>query len=189
VSSAGPGRAQSQARFGSRIVDTRALDVAAPPAAAFAPIRRIGGRTGWYFADFLWKCRAALDLLLGGVGFRRGRPHAETLATGDPVDFWRVEAYEPGRRLRLQAEMKLPGRAWLEFEVEPRAGGGSRIHQSAIFDPLGLSGRLYWYALDPAHVLIFAGMLRRIAARAEAAARDGDGTAAVPAGARTVKGA
>ncbi len=171
VSSAGPAVRRGGARYGARVADVRTIEVPVPPDAAFAPIRRIGGRTGWYYADFLWRCRAALDLLLGGVGFRRGRPHAETLAAGDPVDFWRVESWEPGRRVRLQAEMKLPGRAWLEFEVEP-IDGGSRIHQSAVFDPLGLTGRLYWYVLYPAHVLIFAGMLRRIAARAkEEAAR------------------
>lgn len=172
LSSSGPARAWGGARFGARLVDARAADVAAPPAVAFAPIRRIGGRAGWYFADALWHLRAAFDLLAGGVGFRRGRPHPDRLAAGDHVDFWRVEAYEPDRRVRFQAEMKVPGRAWLEFEVEPRAGGGSRIHQTAIFDPLGLSGRLYWYALYPVHVAIFDGMLRRIAARAEAAARE-----------------
>jgi uncharacterized protein YbjT (DUF2867 family) len=173
VSSAGPAQPYAGVRFGSRIVDTRAIDVAVPPAAAFAPIRRIGGKNGWYYANALWRCRAALDLLLGGVGFRRGRPHADRLAAGDPVDFWRVESCVPGRSVRLQAEMKVPGRAWLEFEVEPLPNGGSRIHQTAIFDPLGLSGRLYWYALYPVHVLIFAGMLRGIAARAEAGAGPG----------------
>jgi len=173
LSSAGPARSWGGVRFGARLVDTRTIDVDAPPAAAFAPIRRIGGRNGWYFADVLWHLRAALDLVIGGVGFRRGRPHADALAVGDHVDFWRVEAYEPNRRVRFQAEMKVPGRAWLEFEVEAREGGGSRIRQTAVFDPLGLFGRLYWYALYPAHVAIFAGMLRAIAARAEDGARTG----------------
>ncbi len=97
---------------------------------------------------------------------RRGRRDPEALAVGDTVDFWRVEAYEPGRRLRLAAEMKLPGRAWLEFEVVPEAGG-ALIHQNAVFEPIGLSGLLYWYMLLPVHTMIFGGMLRRIAKRAQ----------------------
>jgi uncharacterized protein YbjT (DUF2867 family) len=179
LSSSGPVAQWGGKQLGSRIVDTRAVDVSAPPAAAFDPIVRIGGRNGWYYANFLWRVRAALDLLIGGVGFRRGRPHADRLAAGDPVDFWRVESIDPGRRVRFQAEMKLPGRAWLEFDVEPLPGGGSRIHQTALFDPLGLSGQLYWYLLYPVHVMIFGGMLRAIAARAGAPRTPGQ-TAAAP---------
>jgi len=152
-------------RFGSRIVDSRVARVNAPPPAAFAPIRRIGGTKGWYFGNALWWLRGFLDLLAGGVGMRRGRRDPEELAVGDALDFWRVEAYEPDRRLRLQAEMKLPGRAWLEFEVEP-VDGGSRIRQTAEFDPAGLSGLLYWYGIYPLHAGVFAGMLRGIARRA-----------------------
>jgi hypothetical protein len=96
---------------------------------------------------------------------RRGRRHPDTLAVGDALDFWRVEAFEPGRRLRLAAEMKLPGRAWLEFEVVP-APGGAVVHQTAVFEPVGLPGLLYWYALVPLHALVFGGMLRGIARRA-----------------------
>jgi len=156
-------------RVGNRIVDLRERVVAVDPARAFAPIRRIGGDTGWYAHDGLWRLRAALDLLAGGVGGRRGRPPGDALAVGDAVDFWRVEAYEPDRRLRLRAEMKLPGRAWLEFEVVPEGGGGSRIRQTAQFDPLGLSGLAYWYLLAPLHAVVFAGMLRGIARAAERA--------------------
>ena len=93
---------------------------------------------------------------------RRGRPAPEDLHVGDALDFWRVEAYEPDRRLRLSAEMKLPGRAWLEFEVVPREGGAT-IRQTALFDPVGLFGRVYWYGVYPLHLLVFAGMLRGIA--------------------------
>jgi hypothetical protein len=113
----------------------------------------------------MWKARGYLDLLFGGVGMRRGRRDPEHLAVGDTLDFWRVEAFEPGRRLRLAAEMKVPGRAWLEFEVVPDATG-TTIHQTAIFDPMGLWGLLYWYALVPVHGFIFGGMLKEIARRA-----------------------
>jgi hypothetical protein len=97
---------------------------------------------------------------------RRGRRDPETLAVGDALDFWRVEGFEAGRRLRLAAEMKVPGRAWLQFEVEPNAKGAI-IHQTAIFDPIGLGGLAYWYAVYPLHRWIFAGMLREIARAAE----------------------
>lgn len=152
-------------RFGTRLADTREALVPVPPAAAFAPIRRIGGRRGWYFADALWTLRGWADLLGGGVGMRRGRRDPERLLPGDVVDCWRVEAVEPDRRLRLAAEMRLPGRGWLEFEVLPEPGG-ARIRQTAVFDPLGLAGQLYWYSLYPAHQLIFSGMLRAVARRA-----------------------
>lgn len=154
-------------RVGRRFVDSRAVRVATTPAAAFAPIRRIGGVRGWYAFDALWRLRSAIDVLAGGVGLRRGRPHPEQLRVGDTLDWWRVEAYEPDRRLRLVAEMKLPGRAWLEFEVTP-ATGGAEIRQTAIFDPSGVAGLLYWYGIQPLHALVFRGMLAGIA---EAAAR------------------
>jgi uncharacterized protein YbjT (DUF2867 family) len=153
-------------RFGTRIVDSRAVRVAAECPRAFAPIRRIGGATGYYYGDLLWRLRGFLDLLVGGVGMRRGRPHPDQLNVGDAVDWWRVEMIVPDREVRLVAEMKLPGRAWLEFEVEPD-GDGAVVRQTAIFDPLGLFGLIYWYALYPIHQLIFAGMLRGIARRAE----------------------
>ena len=149
-------------RFGTRLVDSRTLQVLVPPAQAFAPIQRIGGVNGWYFANLLWQIRGFFDLLVGGVGLRRGRRDPHTLLAGDALDFWRVESYEPGRRLNLVAEMKVPGRAWLQFEVEPPSHG-STIRQTAIFDPAGLSGLLYWYALYPIHYCIFKGMLHQIA--------------------------
>jgi uncharacterized protein YbjT (DUF2867 family) len=150
-------------RFGSRIVDSRVARVPVSPTVAFAPIRRIGGTTGWYYANWLWSVRGFLDLLIGGVGIRRGRRDPERLHVGDTVDWWRVEAFEPDRRLRLCAEMKLPGRAWLEFAVEGD-DLSSTIRQTAIFDPVGLSGLAYWYLMYPLHQLIFAGMLRNLAA-------------------------
>ena len=110
----------------------------------------------------LWKLRGVMDSLAGGVGAHRGRRDPESLAVGDPVDFWRVEAVERSRLLRLAAEMKLPGRAWLQFEIEKNSHG-SCIRQTAIFDPIGIPGLLYWYALSPAHELIFNGMLNGIA--------------------------
>jgi hypothetical protein len=152
------------------LVDRRQRHVAADAARAFAPIARIGGERGWYFGTWLWRIRGAFDLLLGGVGMRRGRRDPETPAVGDTLDFWRVEAYEPGRRLRLAAEMKLPGRAWLEFEVVPDADGAV-VHQTAVFEPAGLSGLLYWYGLLPVHAVIFNGMLGKIAERAQGGRR------------------
>jgi len=166
-------------RFGTRIVDSRASRVPVSPDRAFGPIRRIGGETGWYFGDLLWWLRGFLDDLAGGVGLRRGRRDPEHLQPGDTLDFWRVERIDPDRLLRLRAEMRLPGRAWLQFEVEPVDGGGesggpdgasaSVIRQTAIFDPRGLAGLLYWYGLYPSHALVFRGMLRGICRKARAA--------------------
>jgi len=167
LSSSGPPKTWGGVRFGSRLVDSRTVRVAVDPEAAFAPIRRIGGATGWYYANVLWSLRGFLDLLVGGVGLRRGRRDPQSLQVGDALDFWRVERYEPPRLLLLQAEMKLPGRAWLEFEVEGDASG-STLRQSAIFDPVGLMGLLYWYGIWPLHQAIFAGMLRNLALAAEA---------------------
>jgi len=163
MSTGGSPRSWGGVRFGARLIDSRTAFVDAPVEEVFKPIRRIGGPTGWYYANILWKTRGWLDLLVGGVGLRRGRRDSEELIVGDALDFWRVEAYEPNRRLRLVAEMKLPGRAWLEFEVEEKENGWA-IHQIAVFDPLGLAGLAYWYGIHPIHRQVFAGMLRGIAA-------------------------
>jgi len=165
LSAGGTPRDWGGVRFASRLFDSRVARVDVLPARAFAPIRRIGGATGWYYADWLWELRGFLDLLVGGVGMRRGRRDPEYLCVGDALDFWRVEVYEPDRRLRLSAEMKLPGRAWLEFEVSGDASS-STIRQTAIFDPVGLSGLAYWYGVYPLHHVVFRGMLRGITAAA-----------------------
>jgi lipocalin/uncharacterized protein YbjT (DUF2867 family)/ligand-binding SRPBCC domain-containing protein len=148
-------------------IDTRAVVLEVPPTEAFAPIRRIGGATGWYFAGWLWRLRGWVDRCWGGAGMPRLRRDPDDCVTGDAVDGWRVEAYEPHRLLRLTAGLKMPGRGWLEFRVEPLDGGArSLIRQTAIFDPRGLAGRLYWYSVLPLHALIFRGLLRRIAEHA-----------------------
>jgi uncharacterized protein YbjT (DUF2867 family) len=161
-SSGGVSQRWGGARLGNRLVDSRSVRVNVPPAVAFEPIRRIGGATGWYYANWLWRLRGWLDLLAGGVGMRRCRRDPERLQAGDVVDCWRVEALEPDRRLRLAAEMKLPGRAWLDFEVAA-CGNGSEIRQTASFDPVGFWGLAYWYAIYPLHKMVFGGMLRQIA--------------------------
>lgn len=161
-----PGGSWGGTRIGTRIVDSRQRRVAASPSAAFTPIRRIGGDVGWHYGNALWWLRGFLDTLLGGVGLRRGRRDPECVRPGETLDFWRVEAYEPDRLLRLRAEMKVPGRAWLQFEVSS-SGTGSEITQSAIFDAVGLLGLAYWYALYPLHRFVFRGMLDGIAAAAE----------------------
>ncbi len=168
LSSTGPLNSYGGVRFGPRLVDSRAVRLPVPPGRAFAPVRRIGGRTGWYYADFLWHLRGFADLLAGGAGLRRGRRDPERLAVGDTVDFWRVEAVEEDRLLRLRAEMKVPGRAWLQFEAAP-VSGGSVLRQTAVFEPAGLAGLLYWYGIYPLHEAVFRGMLREIgrAARRE----------------------
>jgi hypothetical protein len=169
LSSGAEPRTWGGVRFGSRLVDSRTIETDAPPAAAFGPIRRIGGATGWYYANWLWRVRGWMDLVVGGVGLRRGRRDPAQLRVGDVIDCWRVESYIPDSFLRLAAEMKLPGRAWLEFKVD-RTEGGSIIRQTASFDPVGLWGLAYWYGVYPLHELIFRGMLRQIA-RAGTAAR------------------
>ena len=148
-------------------IDTRTIVVSVPPVRAFEPVRRLGGATGWYLGNLFWKARGWVDRRLGGVGMHRGRRDADCCAVGDVIDSWTVEAYEPDRRLRLSADLKLPGRGWLDFEVTPLDGGRSLIRQTATFDPRGLLGSAYWYAIYPFHALIFRGLLRRIAQRAE----------------------
>lgn len=167
LSSRGEESSWGGVRFGNRIVDSRQASVPCSSACAFRAIRRIGGETGWYYGDWLWQVRGFVDLLCGGVGVRRGRRDPEQLQVGDTLDFWRVEAFEPNKRLLLAAEMKLPGRAWLEFVVEDR-GESSLIRQTAIFDPVGVAGLMYWYVLYPAHKLMFGKMLDAIAASCRA---------------------
>jgi len=162
---------------GTRLVDHRHVVVAAPPDRAFAAIERIGGPNGWYACDWLWQLRGWMDRCIGGPGMTRGRRDLERLVAGDHLDCWRVEVCERPRRLRLAAEMKMPGRGWLEFEVVPLAPDGGdgraprvRIHQTALFDPRGLGGLAYWYAIWPLHELVFRRMLAGIARAASLSA-------------------
>ncbi len=165
LSSVGANKTGGGPNTGLRILDSRTATVSASPANAFRSIERIGGEAGWYYGNFLWRARGVIDLLLGGAGMRRGRRDPLAVRRGDPIDFWRVEALEPGHMLRLRAEMKVPGRAWLQFEVTGDEAS-SLIRQTAIFEPRGVAGLFYWYALYPLHRLIFNGMLRGIAKRA-----------------------
>ena len=160
--------------FGRRIVSSRAVSVDGPVAVAFDPIQRVGGPTGWYAADWFWSVRGVLDTLRGGVGLRRGRRDPHDLRVGDTVDFWRVERFEASRLLRLAAEMKIPGRLWLQFEVDADPEGGARIRQTTVFDPAGYVGLAYWYLWCPVHQLVFGAMLRGIA-EAATAQRSGNG--------------
>ena len=145
------------------LVDTRVALSPLGPATLFDRVRRVGGATGWYFANGLWELRGAIDRALGGVGMRRGRRDPVELRVGDAVDFWRVERFEEGHLVTLRAEMKVPGQARLTFEVEAAAGGGSRLLQTAEFHPEGVAGHAYWWLLLPVHALVFGLMARRIA--------------------------
>jgi uncharacterized protein YbjT (DUF2867 family) len=154
-------RDESNIRFGNRIIDIYKIKIPSDIKTPFKPIEEIGGKNGWYYLDFLWKIRGFMDLLCGGIGLRRGRIHSAKLSEGDPLDWWRVEKITPNEHLRLKAEMKLPGRAWLDFELI-KSEDNRYIQQTVIFDPLGLFGLLYWYCLIPIHWVLFKGMLKQI---------------------------
>ena len=164
-------RAEDQADewASSRFVYSLEITVDATPEQAFAPIRRIGGSTGWYYANWLWRLRGVVDIWMGGPGFNPGRRHPDQLEAGDIVDCWQVAACDANRRLLLAARMRLPGRAWLEFRVDGK-GSHSVIRQTAVFDPRGLLGRAYWYISYPVHRILFAGMLDKIGQLARAGA-------------------
>ena len=148
------------------ILEQRQVTISASPHAAFRAFTGLGGERGWLYMNWAWRLRGALDRLVGGVGLRRGRRDPDDLRVGDALDFWRVEAVEEDRLLRLRAEMKVPGRAWLQFQVRP-GNAGCLLSQTAFFAPKGLSGLLYWYGLYPLHALIFSGMIRKIAQQAD----------------------
>ena len=148
------------------IIERRQQRVMAPADAVYRSFARLGGAPGWLYMDWAWQLRGAADRLFGGVGMRRGRRDPEDLRAGDTLDFWRVEMVESGRLLRLRAEMRVPGRAWLEFEVHSEENGQTLLLQTAFFEPKGLLGLLYWYALYPVHSLIFSGLIRHIAQQA-----------------------
>ncbi|MER6361665.1 SDR family oxidoreductase [Kitasatospora sp. NPDC001527] len=157
---------------GSLYQDVRELRVDADPAALWRVVEGIGGENGWYSFPLGWAVRGWVDRLVGGVGLRRGRRDPARLRVGESLDFWRVEEIEPGRLLRLRAEMRLPGPAWLELTVAPDGGGGSRYRQRALFHPRGLAGHAYWWAVAPFHAVVFGGMARRITERAAREPRD-----------------
>lgn len=147
--------------------DSREVTVDAPSEELWKVVESIGGDNGWYSLPVAWAARGLLDKLVGGVGLRRGRRDPNRLVTGDALDFWRVEKIERGSFLRLRAEMKLPGLAWLEFTVTPVSEEHSTLTQRAIFFPQGLGGRLYWAAVTPLHGIVFAGMAKSMGKAAE----------------------
>lgn len=160
---------------GTSFTDARSIDIDAPPEAVYRAVCRVGGGHGWYAANGLWRLRGAMDKLVGGPGLRRGRRDPETVGFGEALDFWRVTGIERNRRLELRAEMKLPGVATLEFEIEPRGDGSGHctLTQTARFKPKGLMGLAYWYAVLPLHGIVFRGMMggiRRQATQGKAAA-------------------
>ena len=166
----GPGREElpTMTSHEGMIIERRHQVVAVPADLLFAEVERLGGRAGWPYANLLWRIRGALDRLVGGVGMRLGRRSPTELRVGDALDFWRVEAVQRPTLLRLRAQMRVPGRAWLQYEVTATARG-SRLEQTAFFEPKGLPGLAYWYLLYPIHGFIFRGTVRRLAARALAA--------------------
>lgn len=151
------------------LIDRRVRISNAGPRQIASVFTQLGGKRGWLYGDSLWKLRGLLDWAVGGIGLRRGRRSATHLRIGDAIDFWRVDAYEPDRLLRLRAEMKLPGTAWLEFAADTLNDGRTRLTQTAFFEPRGLFGFLYWYAVAPFHGLIFGRMASQIALLAERA--------------------
>lgn len=154
------------------IIERRQKTVHVPPATVFAVFSRLGGERGWPY-DWLWRLRGMADRLVGGVGFRRGRRDPNALRVGDALDFWRVEAVSQDHLLRLRAEMKVPGRAWLEFECDEVEDNLTKLTQTAYFAPKGLFGFLYWYGLYPIHGLIFSRMIHELAVEAEEASVNG----------------
>ncbi len=147
--------------IGTRRVDSYSRVLSYPPEEVFAPIQCVGGENGWYAYNWMWKIRGLMDRLVGGVGLRRGRRDPCDIRVGDAIDWWRVERYSPDSLLLLFAEMKLPGRAWLYFQVEPDERG-AEVRMTAVFDPIGVLGRLYWFMVYPFHFLVFNGMFKGI---------------------------
>jgi uncharacterized protein YbjT (DUF2867 family) len=151
------------------ITETRHLKVHARPETVYQVFTSLGGKNGWFYADWLWQLRGILDRAVGGVGLRRGRRHPTELLIGDPLDFYRVEALEPNKMMRLRAEMKVPGKAWMEFKVHPLEDGSTQLTQTAYFAPKGLFGHIYWYMLYPIHARVFSGLIHAIGSRSERA--------------------
>jgi uncharacterized protein YbjT (DUF2867 family) len=150
------------AQSSGHLEDRQKIRTSIPAEQIFATIQHVGGEKGWFYGNWAWNVRGGFDRLIGGVGMRRGRRHPVEIRVGDAIDFWRVTQYDPGRRLKLQAEMKLPGTAWLEFKVEEVDKETSIFHQNAFFQPKNWFGYLYWYLLSPAHYFIFRNMALKI---------------------------
>ncbi len=149
------------------IIERRQVEVRASNNKVYGTFTRLGGEVGWLYFDWAWRLRGAIDRILGGVGLRRGRRDPVDIRVGDALDFWRVETVNSEKMLRLRAEMKVPGKAWLQFEVYPLENGDSQLRQTAYFAPKGLMGLLYWYILYPLHALIFSGLINEIKKLAE----------------------
>jgi uncharacterized protein YbjT (DUF2867 family) len=149
------------------MLEKRERIVEAPPNEVYQTFIGIGGERGWLAHNWAWQLRAFLDKIIGGVGFRRGRRHPDELRAGEALDFWRVEELQDGRLMRLRAEMKVPGKAWLQFKADPQSDQKTRLTQTAYFAPHGLFGLLYWYMLYPIHGLVFGGLIRRLGELAE----------------------
>jgi uncharacterized protein YbjT (DUF2867 family) len=148
------------------IIEKRQIVVNCEPEALYQSFIRLGGEQGWFYMNWAWEIRGLLDRLVGGVGLRRGRRDPENVRVGDALDFWRVESVVKGSLLRLRAEMKVPGKAWLQFHVKPHKEDQTLFSQTAFFAPKGLSGLIYWYSLYPIHRIIFSGLIKKIAERA-----------------------
>ena len=149
------------------ICDVRETIVDAPPERVFELIGNVGGKNGWFYANFLWSLRGSIDRLIGGVGMKRGRSRAYGIEPGDVIDFWQVERADAPSAVLLRAEMKVPGEAWLQFNLSPQHPGRTLLRCCAWFEPRGLTGEIYWYMLYPVHAVIFSGMLRAIKNHAE----------------------
>jgi hypothetical protein len=149
------------------ILERRTEEVHASQSKVYSSFTQLGGEVGWLYFDWAWELRGLMDRLVGGVGLRRGRRNPTKVRVGDALDFWRVETVEPNHLLRLRAEMKLPGLAWLQFEAKPQENGHTELVQTAFFAPKGLFGFLYWYGLYPFHGLIFSGLIRELKKMAE----------------------
>jgi len=167
-SAAGPIPGDPKWAGGTVFEDQRSMEIEAEPSAVYAAVCRIGGGNGWYAGDILWRIRGWMDTVVGGPGLRRGRRNSEKVEFGEALDFWRVVGIDRDRSLSLRAEMKLPGEARLNFDIQPGDGGRTRLTMTALFRPRGLFGVLYWYAVVPLHGIVFGGMLRGIRKTAEA---------------------
>jgi uncharacterized protein YbjT (DUF2867 family) len=168
IGPAGPAPTDPEWAGGSVMEDERTIRCDTPPGAVFDAVSAIGGGAGWYGYGWLWYLRGLIDLVVGGVGPRRGRRHPTELRVGDAVDSFRVEVVDSPRLLRLRAEMRMPGQGWLEWSIRPGVNGGAELTQRARYHPHGLLGRLYWWAVVPFHAAVFSRMLRSIRDAAEA---------------------